>query len=142
MAELPSVFDTDDVQDDLIPEAWYTAQIVKTEIKDTKAKDGKYISLHFKILEGEYAKRMVFTNLNIINKNSTAESIAKRSLKNICDALDIKSIVDTNELHGQPLEIKVVHSEATAAYPAKEEVKGFRALGGDDSDDSDDGTPF
>ena len=139
MAELPSVFDTDDVDDDLIPEAWYPALIVKSTLKDTKAKTGKLINLQFKIIEGEYAKRVVFTNLNIVNQNPTAEAIAKRELKQICDAVGVKSISDTNELHGIPMEIKIVHSEATAAYPAKEEVKGFRAL---DSAVDDDDIPF
>jgi len=139
MAELPSVFDTDDIDDDLVPEGWYPAQIVKSVLKDTKAKTGKLINFQFKIIEGEYAKRVVFTNLNIVNQNQTAEAIAKRELKQICEAVGVKSITDTNELHGIQMEIKIVHSEATPAYPAKEEVKGYRAIGSAPDDDK---SPF
>ena len=129
MAMLPKVFNTSNVSDDegmdLLPEGWYTAQIVKSEIKDTKT-GGKYISLHFKIVEGEYAKRMVFANLNIVNANATTVKIAEQHLKKICNAVGLEEIEDTSELHGQDLQIKVKIQEATSNYPAKNDVKDFK----------------
>lgn len=130
MAMLPKVFNTSNVADDegmdLIPEGWYIAQINKSELKDTST-GGKYISLHFKIVEGEYAKRMVFANLNIVNANATTVKIAEQQLKKICTALGLEEIEDTAELHGQDLQIKVKIQAATSNYPAKNDVKDFKA---------------
>ena len=129
MAMLPNVFNTSEVAEDessLLPEGWYTAQIVKSEIKDTKT-GGKYISLHFKIVEGEYAKRMVFANLNIVNSNETTVKIAQQQLKKICEALGLSEIEDTSELHGQDLQIRVKTQAATSNFPAKDDVKDFKA---------------
>ena len=129
MAMLPNVFNTSEVESDennLLPEGWYTAQIVKSEIKDTKS-GGKYISLHFKIVEGDYAKRMVFANLNIVNANETTVKIAMQQLKKICEALGIEEFEDTSELHGQDLQIRVKTQAATSNFPAKDDVKDFKA---------------
>lgn len=129
MAMLPNVFNTSEVEEDeanLLPEGWYTAQIVKSEIKDTKS-GGKYISLHFKIVEGDYAKRMVFANLNIVNANETTVKIAMQHLKKIATALGIEEFEDTSELHGQDLQIRVKTQAATSNFPAKDDVKDFKA---------------
>ncbi len=129
MAMLPKVFNTSNVEDEssTLPEGWYTAQIVKSEVKDTAAKDGKYISLHFKIVEGDHAKRMVFENLNIINKNPTTVKIAEQALKKICDALGIEEFEDTTELHDQDIQIMVKTQAASSNYPAKDVIKNYKA---------------
>lgn len=130
MAMLPKVFNTSNVADEeatLLPEGWYTAQIVKSELKDTQS-GGKYISLHFKIVEGDYAKRMVFANLNIVNANPTTVKIAEQHLKKICNALGLDEIEDTSELHGQDLQIRVKTQAATSNFPAKDDVKDFKAV--------------
>lgn len=129
MAMLPNVFTASNVEaedNDLLPEGWYTAQIVKSEIKDTSTQ-GKYLSLHFKIVEGDHAKRMVFANLNIVNANPTTVKIANQHLKKICEALGLDEVEDTAELHGQDLQIKVKTQAATSNYPAKSDVKDFKA---------------
>ena len=129
MAMLPKVFNTSNVADDegmdLIPDGWYTAQIIKSELKDT-ATGGKYISLHFKIVEGEYAKRMVFANLNIINANATTVRIAEQQLKKICAAIGIEELEDTAELHGHDIQIKVKTQPASSNYPAKNDIKDYK----------------
>lgn len=129
MAMLPNVFNTSEVETEesnLLPEGWYTAQIVKSEIKDTKT-GGKYVSLHFKIVEGDYAKRMVFANLNIVNANETTVKIAMQHLKKICEALGMETFEDTSELHGQDLQIRVKTQAATSNFPAKDDIKDYKA---------------
>ena len=129
MAMLPNVFVSSNVEtedNDLLPEGWYTAQIVKSEVKDTST-GGKYLSLHFKIVEGDHAKRMVFANLNIVNANPTTVKIANQHLKKISEALGIEEFEDTADLHGQDLQVKVKTQAATSNYPAKSDVKDFKA---------------
>jgi len=130
MAELPSVFnatETEDASFKTLPMGWYIAQIVKSELRDTKAKDGKMIKLQFKIVEGEYAKRIVFANLNIINKNETTVAIAKSDLKKICEAIDIESVVDTQELHGEDMQIMLTIKPASGKWPEGNEIKDYRS---------------
>jgi len=130
MAMLPSVFNTDDHKEaagfEPIPAGDYLAEIIKSEVKDTKDGTGKYISLHFKIVDGEYAKRLVFANLNIVNKNQQAVEIAQGELKSICVAVGFDGeLEDTADLHSVPLGIKVAIQEATAKWPAKNVIKKY-----------------
>lgn len=141
MALLPNVFTPEEAESmefKALPAAWYPAEIVKSELKDTKAKDGsKYIALKFRITEdievdGETVKsegRFVFTNLNIINKNETAVKIAQSDLKAICESIGFEGeLEDTVDLHDQEMMIKVVLKPETSEWPAKNEIKGYKSV--------------
>lgn len=145
MAQLPSVFNTEDHEAssgfEPIPAGVYLAEITKTQIKDTKDKTGKYISVQFKIVEGEFAKRFIFTNLNIVNKNPIAVEIANKELKSICLAVGFDGeLEDTEDLHEIPLGIKVVIKEASGKWPASNEIKRYYAEA--DMPEDEDENPF
>ena len=130
MALLPKVFTASSVdmtEDELLPEAWYTAQIVKSEVKSAST-GGNYMSLHCKIVEGDFKGRMVFDNLNIVNKNPTTVKIAEKALRKICDALGIEDLEDSVELHNQDIMIRVVSQAASSNYPAKSIIKDYKAV--------------
>ena len=130
MALLPDVFVPDDIEDDKPHDAgWYEAEITKSQLKETQGKDGKYISMGFKLLEDEVQGQMVWTNLNIINKNPTAVKIAQKDLQAICNAVGFEGdLEDTADLHNIPMMIKLSVKEATDQWPAKNEIKGFKAI--------------
>lgn len=140
MALLPNVFVPDDAESmefTVLPAGWYPAEIVKSELKDTRDKSGKYIALKFRILEnvvidGEEVKsegRFVFTNLNIVNKNEMAVKLAYSDLKSICSAVGFSDeLEDTTDLHNIDLQIKLSVKAETSEWPAKNEVKGYKAL--------------
>lgn len=129
MALLPEVFKPEEADDNPfapIDAGWYEAQITKSELKSTNDKTGKYLSLCFKVLEGEYENRMVFTNLNIVNKSDVAVKIARSDLKKICTACGIEDeLEDTTDLHNIPIGIKVSIKEETPQWPAKNEIKDY-----------------
>lgn len=135
MALLPDVFVPDEADENPfapIPDDWYEAEIFKSELKDTKDKTGKYISLGFKVLEGEHEGRFIYTNLNIVNKNDTAVKIARSDLKKICAACEIDGeLEDTEDLHNIPMKIKVSVKPETPQWPAKNEIKDFRSVNED-----------
>lgn len=141
MAILPGVFVPDDAEDDPfapIPAAWYQAQIIKSEMKETNAKDGKYLSLTFKIIEGEYTGRFLFINLNLVNKSDVAVRIARSDLKAICKAVELEGdLEDSTDLHDIPMDVKVIIKEASANWPAKNELKGFMREGDGGLEDPD-----
>lgn len=131
MALLPDVFVPEDNEENPfapIPADWYLAEIVKSSLETTKDNTGKYIALTFKVLEGDYEGRLVYTNINIVNKSDTAVKIGKADLKKICMAMDfVGELEDTEDLHNHPMYIKVTVKPETANWPAKNEIKNYRS---------------
>jgi|TARA_R110000823_G_scaffold86540_1_gene193514 hypothetical protein len=112
-----------------VPDGWYDAKISDADVKNTKAGTGKYISLRFDIIGPSYQGRVVWTNLNTINPNPKAEEIARSHLGDIMRATGLAKVVNTDELVGLVLSIKVStrHDET---YGSRNEVKDFRAVEG------------
>ena len=135
MALLPSVFvpeETEDMEFKPLKAGWYPAELVKSELKTTKDKKGKYLSFQFKVTEDANDESsegcFVFTNLNIVNANETAVKIAHSDLKAICEAVGHEGeLEDTVDLHNIPLMIKVSYKPETPDWPAKNEIKGYKA---------------
>jgi hypothetical protein len=129
MALLPDVFKPDEADDDPfapIDAGWYEAEIIKSEMKVTNDKKGKYLSLCFKVTEGEHKGRMFFTNLNIVNNSETAVKIARSDLKKICTACGIDDeLADSKDIHNIPMGIKLSVKEETSHWPAKNEIKNY-----------------
>lgn len=113
---------------EIIPEGWYVAQLVKSDYRETKAGDGHYVALQFQILTGEHKGRMVFTNLNIDNKNPAAVEIAERNFSQLCHAVNVPVVQDTEQLHDIPLQIKVGITPAQGNYEARNDIKGYKEL--------------
>lgn len=130
MAMLPDVFNAKDNEKmggfEPIPAAWYIAEITKTEMKDTKAGTGKYLTCMLKVLEGEFKGRYLFNLLNLVNPNQVAVEIAQKELASICEACGIDEIEDSTELHGIPMAVRVIIKAASASYPAKNEIKAYK----------------
>ena len=135
MALLPSVFvpeEAEDMKFTVLKGGWYPAELVKSTLKDTRNKDGKYLEFQFRIIEDANDEksegRFVFTNLNIVNKNETAVKIAHSDLKAICEAVGFEGeLEDTTDLHNIPLQIKLSLKPETPDWPAKNEIKGYKA---------------
>lgn len=131
MAQLPSVFNAKDSEKmggfEPIPAGWYLAEVAKSEYKATKAKTGHYLSLQFKILDGEYKGRYLFNMLNLDNPNPTAVEISQKELASICEACGLDEIEDSTELHGIPVAVRVVIKDGNAGYPPKNEIKAYKA---------------
>lgn len=134
MALLPGVFvpeEAEDMEFKPLKAGWYVAEIVKSTMTDTKNKDGKFLSLQFKILEddnGEASEgRFVFTNLNLVNKSEMAVRLAYSDLKKICKACGITGeLEDSSDLHNIPMKIKLNYKPETSEWPAKNEIKDYK----------------
>jgi len=116
-----------------IPADDYVAAIVESEMCETAAKTGHYLKLRFSVLEGPFANRTLFANLNLDNPNQTAVDIARSELKSICTALGKGDAVinDSEELHDQPLMIKVVIEDRKDKPGEKSNrIKKYSAVGG------------
>lgn len=135
MAQLPQSFNTntDEEMNDFsaLRAGWYPASIIKSELKNCSknAKDpnGKYLAFRFKILSGTGKGSMFFTNVNIINKNPDAVAMANKEMNTLRKVVGKPKALDTNELHGIPLLVKVslVPPNEEKGWGAKNEIKMY-----------------
>jgi hypothetical protein len=128
MANLP--FNAKDVPaDDFepVPDNTYSAQIVRSEMKETKAKTGQYLQLNVQILDEPFTGRLIFERLNLINQNEVAVKIANRTLADIVVACGLEEIEDSEELHGVEFKIKVVTEEGSGDFPPQNVIKKYMA---------------
>ena len=109
-----------------IPAGWYTAMMMRTEIRPTK-KGGEMINIRYDITGPEHVGRVVFGNINIANDNPMAVQIGHEQLGQILRAIGLDRLRDTDELSGHTLQIKV-EIRKSEGYPDANEVRAWRAV--------------
>ena len=119
-----------------LPAGDYLVHIVKSEMKQTKAKNGHYLSLHMQVLSPEDKKgRFLFSNLNLDNPNPVAMEIANKELNSICQACDQEGVEDSEELHQLPFMVTVKVDPATAQWPEGNSITAYKAESEYEGDD-------
>lgn len=112
-----------------IPADWYNVMITESELKPTKNNDGAYLSLTLKVIDGQYAGRMVFDRLNIQNKNPVAVEIAYKMLSAYCHATGVIQVQDSQQLHGIPFKARVVvKTDSSGQYDPSNEIKAVKHI--------------
>jgi len=138
MAFLGNTFDPSDVPQDErsfepMPAGDYNVQIIESEVVPTKT-GGEMLKLTLEVLDGQYANRKIWDNLNIRNANATAQGIAHRTLADICAACGIGPIQDSDDLHFKPivatLKIEPERTVGDKTYDARNGVKRYKARSG------------
>ena len=110
-----------------IPTGDYTAQIIDSDLKPTRANTGHYLELTFEVTDGEFKGRRVWARLNLDNPNPKAVEIAQRDLSAICHAIGKLQVNDSQELHYKPMGIRVEVVQREG-YSDSNEIKAFKAL--------------
>ena len=132
MADLGGYFDATNVPtlDEYtpVPAGSYRAAIVRSEFKETKNGQGKYLELVFEILEGPSANRLLTSRLNLMNSNATAVEIARKELSSICHAAGKLKVRDSAELHGIPLVISVAIKKRADNGEPTNEISGYKSV--------------
>ena len=111
-----------------LPAGKYLMAITESEEKETKSGDGKYLSLKLEVLEGDSKGRIVFTNLNLKNKNETAVRIAKQELSSICRAVEVLKPRNSKDLHDKPMLCTLAIKPPKDGYDAQNTVKKYEAV--------------
>jgi hypothetical protein len=134
MAELDMDFNPQDVPEDdrsfdPLPAGDYTMQIIDSEIKPTKT-GGDQLVLTIEVIEGPFSNRRVWDRLNIRNQNADAQRIAQRSLADLCLAVGVTSLRNSEDLHFKPFLGKVaIRQDKTGQYGPQNTVR-YKARGG------------
>ena len=85
-----------------VPEGSYLAEIVDQNEKENDKKTGRYVHVKWEIAEGEHLGRWIPEWINYIHESETAQRIAAKQLKKLCDALGIDKMTDTEaQLQGK-----------------------------------------
>jgi len=121
---------------EILPKGWYRALITSSEGKDTQAGTGRYLSLCFDIIAGEYKGRKVWNIFNIKNPNEMAVKIGLSDLKTLAEALGHPSPFKLEgDYHkfvkDRVVQIKIGQRKDTKSGELKNSVQDYRS---DESD--------
>ena len=97
-----------DVPDEsLIPTGWYSACIVRSNVRELKSGDGQRLVLTYALQDGPYANRRVDAGFNIDHPNPKVVEISQKELAKVLHACGLSVIQDTLELHDRPHQIHI-----------------------------------
>tara|TARA_R110000803_G_scaffold28011_10_gene65139 strand:+ start:7173 stop:7682 length:510 start_codon:yes stop_codon:yes gene_type:complete len=114
---------------DPLPDGWYDVRIDGTDLKPTKANNGEYLEIQMTVLGGQFANRKLWDRLTLKHPNETTTAIAARTLGDICRAVNITALQQTEELHGKPVRIRLKIKQDSTWGP-RNEVQAYEASTG------------
>jgi hypothetical protein len=109
-----------------VPVGDYKAILSDIALTTTKNGQGQYFACTFEIVEGEFANRLIFINLNVTNQNSIAQDIGRRTFAQICRAVGVIKPQSENDLLNKIMVISVsIETDKTGQYEPKNNIKKF-----------------
>ena len=114
---------------DVLPPGWYNVSIEDSDVLDTKAGNGSYIKLKMRVLDGDCANRVIFTNITVSNPNQDAVQIGQKSLAKVCKAVGLPNIQDTQQLHAKPFQARLIVKKDDQ-YGDSNEVRDYKPVAG------------
>lgn len=129
---LPAPINIDDLPDnensyEPLPAGDYVAKICKAEVCQAKS-GGQYIKLRFDVVGPTHAGRVIFSNINIVNPNETAQRIGLSQLKDLMRAINVTSVSSVDQLIGHNVTIKV-SVRKDEQYGDSNDVKAYKPAG-------------
>lgn len=109
----------------LVPNNWYRAWIIESDIAPNSKGTGKNMTFTWEIVEGDYAKRRVWDSLSIENPSAEAVKFAEKTLSAICHATGVLDMQNTGQLHGEVCMIKVGVEKGKGDFPDKNKIYGY-----------------
>ena len=117
-----------------VPEGEYMVQQEKSELVETKNKDGLILKVTLTVVQGQYEGRKIFPQFNIRNKNMQAQQIGIGEFKAMCLAAGVdyeQAKYDTSLLDYKPFRARVgfdkqqINPTTGEPYPPKNRVMKF-----------------
>jgi hypothetical protein len=99
-------------------------------MRATKDGAGQYLYLEMEIIDGPEAGRKLFERLNLINGNETTVRIAQQTLSQICHAVGVMSVSDSEQLHARRMLCDVRVEPGKGAYRDSNRVVSYSAPDG------------
>ena len=118
---------------DVLPLSEYVAQAVEAIIQQPKSGDGYYLGLTWKVIEGDYEGRQVWQRITYLHSSEQAQTIGRKTLKDLCVATDVAEQVDDAEVFlFKPLRIRLgIVAGQARRLPGQEQNIAHFAVGGE-----------
>jgi len=113
---------------DPLPAGTYSVVVHSTKLDATKS-GGTMLVLRLDVEGPTHQGRVLFARINVSNPSETAERIGREQLGDICRAIGLARVGDTDQLIGNSLTIKL-DIEKSEQYGDKNQVKGFKPIAG------------
>jgi hypothetical protein len=97
-----------------IPEGLYKVKIEKQKEIENNAKTAKGINISYKILDGEFAERLVFDSFYLDHPNKEFEKSERNRFNGLLEAVKLLSLSSVCEINARPLAIKVKIKKASS----------------------------
>jgi hypothetical protein len=110
-----------------LPKGSYEAMVIDSAIKATKSGDGQYIELTIQIISGDHSGRRLWERLNISNPNKQTEEIASKALGQLCVAVGVDDMEDTEQLHDMPF---IVELDIDRKDPTRNKIWAYKGIEG------------
>lgn len=110
-----------------IPSGEYKVIASKSEWKETKNRNGKYLKFEFEVIDGKYKGRKIWQNFNLDNPNPDAVKFARAEFATFCRAVNVPTPNDSAELHNKPFRAKV-GIQQSPGYDPQNTLKGYHKL--------------
>lgn len=113
---------------DPLPAGDYVAQIIESDVTDTRSGSGRILKLTWAIAEGPHEHRQFWQNINYRNQNAKAQEIGKRQLDEVVWSTGITHLSNTEEMHFIPCLVRLKVRPADGDFPAQTEVVTVKRL--------------
>jgi hypothetical protein len=114
-----------------IPAGNYNVKINDAVMKPFAGnKPGRKLTLTLELLDGQFARRKLWKDLNVEHAEAEQRGYAQKDLASLMRCINVQNI-DEQTLHllcNKPLKIRVIVKQ-DKTYGDKNEIKGFEALG-------------
>ena len=114
-------------QDEAVTPGTYMAECIQSELKDTKANDGKYLQTRWKIIGSSFDGRSLFARFNTQNKNEKAQQIGLQQLKSAAKACGLGDKFSPQDFMGKTCQIKTKYGKNQHGEQVAE-IAGFHSL--------------
>ena len=111
-----------------LPAGDYLIQAEISEVKETKAGDGHYLQVEFRVLQGDHENRKLWDRFTLANPSERAVQVGRGKLAGLCRAAGRPQINDSAEVHGIPVMARVRVRPASSDYPEQNEISSYRAV--------------
>jgi Protein of unknown function (DUF669) len=115
---------------DVLPVGEYVAQVVEASIQQPNSGDGYHLALTWKIIEGDYEGRQVWQRITYLHSSEQAQTIGRKTLKDLCVATDVAEQVDDAEVFlFKPVRIRLgIERDKQGVYADKNRISRILPL--------------
>lgn len=105
-----AVIETDAPSFEVLPKGDYRIKVEASEVKPTKANNGTLLILKLVVddIDSKFNNRVVFDQIVVQHTSTVAQGIGQTKLKHLTQALGLKAVSDTSQLHSQPVIAQIV----------------------------------